>query len=100
MMRPDRETKGGGDETVAIVPGADRAQGEVIAEKLRSAIETEFRTFDAKLASPPTISVGVMSFSQRISADEAFKKVDELCLRAKRQGKNRVFSGILEVAST
>lgn len=83
----------GGDETVAILPGADLIRATEIAEKLRATIESEFSSFDAKLKTPPTVSLGVESFTQRVSSAEALKKVDELLYKAKQDGRNRVASG-------
>jgi diguanylate cyclase (GGDEF)-like protein len=82
----------GGDETLAILPDADRTRAEEVAEKLRAAIETEFRTFDQRLESPPTVSIGVASFVERVPSDAAFKKVDDLLYQAKKGGKNQVAS--------
>lgn len=88
----------GGDETLAILVGADQAHAAEVAEIVRRAVETEFMNFDEKLSQPPTVSIGVATFLQATKPVTVLKRVDELLYQAKQKGKNRVVGEALEAA--
>jgi two-component system, cell cycle response regulator len=80
----------GGDEFVAYLPGLDRAEGRVAAERARQAVaEHPFSHEGVSLST--TISIGVAAFpGDGDSADELFRAGDRALYRAKGGGRNAV----------
>lgn len=76
-----------GDEFLAILPGADRTGARRAAERLRAAVEREFR--DALI--PVTISVGLAVFPEDgTTAGALVDRAVTYNAAAKKAGKNRV----------
>jgi diguanylate cyclase (GGDEF)-like protein len=86
----------GGDETIAILPNADKSRSEIVAESTRRAIEVEFSAFDERLPKPPTVSIGIASFAKPVDSRCALERVDGLLYRAKHEGKNRFVVEVIE----
>jgi diguanylate cyclase (GGDEF)-like protein len=80
----------GGDEYLAALPGLDRDATAAVGEEIRAAIAAHpFQREGVQLF--PGISVGVGSFPQDASTQEAlFEHADKALYRAKQAGKNRV----------
>ena len=77
----------GGDEFAAILPGTSGAGAAVVAERIRSGVEEEFRSS----ALPVTVSVGVATYPVNgITKDEIVSRADSALFTAKREGWNRV----------
>lgn len=80
----------GGDEFSAFLPGRDMNSASVIAEQIRSAVETAAIEKDG-IPLEPTISIGVACYPE--SGHELLDlitRADEALYRAKAQGRNRV----------
>lgn len=81
----------GGEEFVALLPGANEAQAEAMAESVRSAVENYVFTTDQGQEVRATISVGIAVFpgdAREVSG--LIKKADRAAYLAKRMGKNQV----------
>ena len=78
----------GGEEFIVLLRGAPLHVAELVAERLRAAIEhAEFRVADLKV----TASFGVASISERFAdVDELVQAADAELYRAKQNGRNRV----------
>lgn len=75
----------GGEEFLVLVPGMDLAGGEVLAERLRAAVE-QARPGGVAL----TISLGVSAAcGEQIVYESLFKSADTALYAAKRAGRNR-----------
>jgi diguanylate cyclase (GGDEF)-like protein len=81
----------GGEEFAVISRGTDVAEAEVLAERLRRAVEEHAFSYEGK-AIPVTISVGVARAPRAGvgSAAELIAVADETMYTAKRSGRNRV----------
>lgn len=81
----------GGEEFVAVLPGANREAAMRTAERLRNVIEkTKFKTEDGRELNI-TISIGGSIFPvDARNQSELFKNADRSLLKAKRSGRNRV----------
>lgn len=76
----------GGEEFVVITPETDVGRAEVLAERIRKAIEG-YR-FDQ--AGTVTISLGVTQYGENDTEDSLIKRADDAMYVAKGKGRNRV----------
>jgi diguanylate cyclase (GGDEF)-like protein len=76
----------GGEEFLIVLPGVDLKTGEMLAERLREAVQ------EARPAGiPVTISLGVSAASgEQVDYDTLFRAADAALYDAKRTGRNRV----------
>ncbi len=81
----------GGEEFAVICRGTDPKQGEVVGERLRSAVAAKKLAFDGKPI-PVTISVGLATIPGHAIRDavEFIGAADSALYEAKHQGRNRV----------
>lgn len=80
----------GGEEFVALLPGADQVQARTVAERLREALKAEVPLFENR-SIPVTASFGVGSDAGRgLNYEELVKAADAALYRAKKQGRDRV----------
>ncbi|MFH1741978.1 MAG: diguanylate cyclase [bacterium] len=81
----------GGEEFLFVLPGADLAAGEFVAERVRRALESEPVVTDPEPIRL-TASFGVGQFSPDLHSnpDSILRPADEALYRAKREGRNRV----------
>ncbi len=85
----------GGDEFVVILvdlgpnPRQAAAQAEVIAEKMRSAINRPFSLQSSEYHTSPSIGICLFG-TQEISIDELLKRADTAMYQAKRSGRNAI----------
>jgi len=76
----------GGEEFVVITPETDVGRAEVLAERIRKAIEGYH--FDQ--AGTVTISLGVTQYGENDTEDSFIKRADDAMYAAKGKGRNRV----------
>ena len=92
MRKIDLLFRYGGEEFVAILPGADLEEARRTAERLRTVVAAHRFTVDG--ASAPlqtTVSVGGAIFPDDARTPTGlFRHADGALYRAKEQGKNRV----------
>ncbi len=80
----------GGEEFLMLLPGADHADAQAIAERIREAIEIGCRTVAGRSVDL-TVSIGVAEFAGGTQQPEDLVAVaDDAVYAAKRQGRNRV----------
>ncbi|MBN2351368.1 MAG: GGDEF domain-containing protein [Spirochaetales bacterium] len=76
----------GGEEFVIILPHTDGAEAEEIAERIRAAVEEQFKN-DMQI----TVSVGLSNCPNSATTMKGMiKKADDALYESKRRGKNRV----------
>jgi diguanylate cyclase (GGDEF)-like protein len=85
--------RNGGEEFAVVLPGLDRCEAGVIAERMRARVEALGIPHSESTAAPHvTISLGVFSIvpTRFTRPDILFQEADRLLYRAKRDGRNRV----------
>ncbi|MDF2439961.1 MAG: hypothetical protein JWN98_945 [Abditibacteriota bacterium] len=76
----------GGEEFAAILPHTDAAEALIVAERIRSAIETQVWPHR-----PITVSIGVCTYTSQLKENaELVSATDRALYRAKEQGRNCV----------
>ncbi len=81
----------GGEEFVVVLPETKIENGEIVAEKIREAIEkAHFRNQAAQPNGNVTVSLGLASFEPSLeSANELVNQADQALYIAKKSGRNR-----------
>ena len=90
IRKTDSLYRTGGEEFVVLVPNTNLEQSAILANKIRQAIEEhEFETVGRV-----TVSMGCAMFDKKSEdgAADMFKRADEALYRAKKNGRNRVFT--------
>lgn len=85
----------GGEEFVVVLPGTDVAGAELLANRIRAAVEAlrcEVQGFGNHTALQFTVSIGVASFAGE-TGERLLKRADEAMYAAKRAGGNKVAVG-------
>jgi diguanylate cyclase (GGDEF)-like protein len=78
----------GGEEFLAVIPGADLAQGRELAERMRSAVE---RAKPSHTAITASLGVGVAA-GEQLEFEQLFNAADQALYEAKHAGRNQVVS--------
>lgn len=80
----------GGDEFVAILPGAELHEAKIIAERIADAVRTlDLSVYD--LTAEITVSIGVATVSAEVaSVTDLLARTETLLRRSKKDGKNTV----------
>lgn len=78
----------GGEEFVALLPGANLAQGEKLCEDLRRRISSIGFHFGGQPIKV-TASAGLTEFRENDTPEAAFERADKALYRAKREGRDR-----------
>jgi diguanylate cyclase (GGDEF)-like protein/PAS domain S-box-containing protein len=87
----DTACRYGGDEFVAILPGASLDVGIQCANRLLNAIDRISAEFHGQPLPQITFSIGVAAYSMHgNTGDQTLRAADQAMYRAKREGKNRV----------
>ncbi len=103
LKRPaDMCARYGGEEFVGILFHVDFAGGEVVAEKIRTAIEKANIPHDKSPNGIITVSIGVGTAFPGIdkNSKELITLADKLLYKAKQEGRNRVCSELLSIERT
>jgi len=87
----------GGEEFVVLMPATRLEQAEAIAERVRLAVEKEpFVLSGTEESLQVTVSIGLaateLSDNDADNAEALFRRADKALYRAKRSGRNRVFT--------
>ena len=80
----------GGDEFFIVLPDADAAAAEAVAQRVTDAVASVGRKFDP--ARPVTASTGIAQAGPNDSVASLTRRADEACYRAKSAGGNRVIA--------
>lgn len=92
-VRPfDGVFRTGGEEFVAILPGADQVGAEAIARRLCEAIAASSTTVGRETI-PVTVSIGVAFAHSLEDAATVMERADVALYQAKAEGRNRVVMG-------
>jgi len=88
----DLAARYGGEELVAVVPGADLDRCAEVAERIRSRIAEArlTRRSTGRAIASVTVSVGVAQFRLAESAEATIQRCDRALYQAKRAGRNRI----------
>ncbi len=80
----------GGEEFIAVLPGADANNAQVIAERIRARIESTDVTLDGVTVSV-TVSIGISQIADQFAdMSGMLRAADRALYRAKHEGRNRV----------
>ena len=91
LRKIDQLFRFGGEEFIALLPGAGREAAERTAERIREIVAETKLTMEDGMALGITISVGGCIFPVDAGdEEELFRKADQAMYRAKREGKNRI----------
>lgn len=91
LRRGDQLGRYGGEEFLVLLPGADQAEAERIAERLRQTIaDTGFQIQDKALHVTTSIGLVSMAAGSHITQDELIGRADVALYLAKQTGRNRV----------
>ena len=85
----ERVFRWGGEEFIVLLPGVNRQEACLAAERLRRYVE-ETPYCDDGLVIPVTVSVGVYAGDGGDDLDQAFKVADRNLYEAKAAGRNKV----------
>ena len=81
----------GGEEFLVILPQSASSDAWVVAERLRSAVQSTMVTYEAKPISSPTISIGIATaFGWKETSEDLIEIADGALYSAKASGRNRV----------
>lgn len=88
----DLPARFGGEEMIAILPGADMAASRATAERIRSAIAECRITRRSTGETLPgiTVSIGIGQFQPGESMEDLIDRCDRALYQAKKSGRNRV----------
>jgi diguanylate cyclase (GGDEF)-like protein len=91
-LRPtDFLVRYGGEEFVALLPGAAQAQALAAAERLRTAVErSDFAAADPRAVLKVTVSIGVAVLAPEENVERLIERADTALYRAKAAGRNNV----------
>ncbi len=91
LRKIDQLFRFGGEEFIALLPGAGREAAERTAERIREVVAGTKLAMDDGNALGITISIGGCIFPVDAGdEEELFRKADQAMYRAKREGKNKV----------
>ena len=95
ILEPNLFARWGGEEFVAVLPGADENLARMIADQLRQRFERQDFEHTWRVKPIPfTVSIGVATRgANEGDVDALIKRADRALYRAKRSGRNRVEVG-------
>lgn len=90
VRESDTLVRMGGEEFAVLLPDTPMADGTIIAERIRQAVQDTDFIYEAERM-PLTISVGISSWGGQ-AMDEFIRRADKALYHAKVSGRNRVFA--------
>jgi diguanylate cyclase (GGDEF)-like protein len=78
----------GGEEFVCILQRASAQAAEIVAERVRKAVEVGTAAEDGRPSA--TISVGLAVYDGELDVEELLYRADKALYVAKREGRNRL----------
>ncbi|APZ97191.1 sensor domain-containing diguanylate cyclase [Sphingopyxis sp. QXT-31] len=88
LREEDMVGRFGGEEFVCILQRSSAQAAELVAERIRQAIEGGGRSTDN--VPPATVSIGVAVYADEAGVEELLQRADEALYVAKREGRNRL----------
>jgi diguanylate cyclase (GGDEF)-like protein len=88
LREEDMVGRFGGEEFVCILQRSSAQAAELVAERIRQAIEGGGRSTDN--VPPATVSLGVAVYAGEEGVEELLQRADEALYVAKREGRNRL----------
>lgn len=88
LREEDMVGRFGGEEFVCILQRSSAQAAELVAERVRQAIEGGGRSTDN--VPPATVSIGVAVYADEAGVEELLQRADEALYIAKREGRNRL----------
>jgi diguanylate cyclase (GGDEF)-like protein len=82
----------GGEEFLAVLPGADAEAAMAVAERLRLAV-AEADLDGLRMDERITVSLGVVAAGPEYDSEALLKRADGALYRAKREGRDRAIAG-------
>ncbi len=86
VRQTDSVGRWGGEEFLLILPQTDQEQACILAERIRS----EIQTYPFASTQPLTCSFGVTSYQDGDSKDKMLQRADKAMYQVKKQGRNMV----------
>ena len=87
----DHAALAGGDEFIAILPGATAERAREVAERIAAAVRGHtFRVIDGVGSSPVTVSIGVASFPDHDGGEALLAAAERALAQVKRRGRDGV----------
>lgn len=86
----DIPSRYGGEEFCILLPQTGIEEAKVVAERLRSAVESVEITLDDKRTVKLTISIGLAELDIKDMAEDLYMKADKALYDAKESGRNKV----------
>jgi diguanylate cyclase (GGDEF)-like protein len=96
LRKTDFLARYGGEEFVIILPEAGPTAAQLLAEKLRKAVESKVFDIEGRSINV-TISIGCATYNEEFSIEseeELVHRADEHLYQAKRNGRNRVWTDL------
>lgn len=88
LREEDMVGRFGGEEFVCILQRSSAQAAELVAERIRQAIEGSGRSTDD--VPPATVSIGVAVYAGEAGVEDLLQRADEALYVAKREGRNRL----------
>jgi diguanylate cyclase (GGDEF)-like protein len=98
LRKMDTAYRYGGEEFTIVLPGTTMEEARTVAERLRSAVESQNLTDGRYPEAITTISIGVTQYHREERVAEFVKRADRAMYQSKQAGRNRV-SCIFEAAA-
>jgi len=103
LRQDDILARYGGEEFIIYLPDTEQATAEILAERIKSAVEMNIINISQGASLSITISIGLLSnhtfafeptTHSEAALNEMFQAVDHALYQAKREGRNRIVSAI------
>ena len=98
LDQTDIAARFGGEEFVAILPGASLVEASRVAERISRTLKAESLLLETGDIIRVTTSIGVTQYNANESLEETFKRADDLLYAAKDGGRDRVVSDLTDLA--